>query len=107
MQERLAALAAEATQVANANPLDSHRPKWQVVSAEWRATTAGLPVDAIDPGVYARYTAAVARWQERDQAAREASREASARAAADNLARLQDLANRAAALVAAAALTAG
>ena len=92
VQERLAALAAEATQVANANPLDSHRPKWQVVSAEWRATTAGLPVDAIDPGVYGQYTAAVARWQERDQAAREASREASARAADDNLARLQDLA---------------
>jgi hypothetical protein len=99
VQERLVALAAEATQVANANPLDSHRPKWQVVSAEWRATTAGLPAEAIDPAVYEKYTAAVARWQERDQAAREAAREASARAAADNLTRLQDLANRAAALV--------
>ena len=52
VQERLGALAIEATQVANANPLDSHRPKWQVLSAEWRATTAGLPVEAIDPGVY-------------------------------------------------------
>ena len=64
-----------------------------MVSAEWRATTAGLPADAIDPGVYGQYTAAVARWQERDQAAREAGREASARAAGENLARLQDLAD--------------
>jgi len=102
VQERLASLAAEATQVANANPLDSHRPKWQVVSAEWRATTSGLPVEAIEPAVYEKYQAAVARWQERDQAAREAAREASARTANENLARLQALANRAAALVAAA-----
>jgi hypothetical protein len=100
VQERLGALATEAAQLAEAEPLDAARSRWGAVASEWRAATAGLPVDAIDPGAYGQYTTAAARWQERDHAAREASREASARAAAENLARLQDLAHRAASLVA-------
>ena len=103
VQERLGALATEAAALAETEPFDAARSRWGAVASEWRAATAGVPVDAIDPGVYGQYTTAAQRWQERDQAAREASREASARLAAENLARLQDLAERAAALVAAPA----
>jgi hypothetical protein len=92
VQERLTTLAAEIAEVAEADDREAARPRWQALTAEWRDLTNGIPVDA---AVHAQYSAAAARWRERDQAARDAA----ARHASENQTRLQELFDRANALV--------
>ncbi len=92
VQERLTTLAAEIAEVAEADDREAVRPRWQALTAEWRDLTNGIPVDA---AVHAQYAAASARWRERDQAARDAA----ARHASENQTRLQELFDRANALV--------
>jgi hypothetical protein len=91
-QERLIALAAEVAQIAETEDREAARPRWQALTAEWRDLTHGIPVDA---AIHAQYSAAAARWREREQAVRDAA----ARHASENQARLQDLHDRAHTLV--------
>jgi hypothetical protein len=90
-QARLTELAADAAALADAPEQDAVRTRWQAVTHEWRDLTAGLTVDA---ALHAGYSAAVSRWKEREQAARDAS----SKQASENEAHLQDLLTRATAL---------
>jgi hypothetical protein len=89
--QRLAALAAETAQLADAEDREAVRSRWQAATAEWRDLTHGLPIDA---ALHAQYSAAVSRWRERDAAARDAA----ARQASENQTRLQELHDRATSL---------
>ncbi len=96
VQERLTTLAAEIAEVAEADDREAVRPRWQALTAEWRDLTNGIPVDA---AVHTQYSAASARWRERDQAARDAAARHASESQAQNHARLQELFDRANALV--------